>query len=132
MMVIAAGLRFIMSTSAAISVRLPLDRGPAISTSPSCSPAERLHLRRQPELLDRHRPHRHEPEHAAWTAVIPEAHAADTADAVDVADPLGRPAGTERFAAAFGHQRLQQRLDVAFGVRTGSPSSSCNSPSTPD
>ena len=77
---------------------------------------QRLNFPREAELIDRHGAHRHQPEDAPRSAVIAEAHAPDAADVLDVADPLRRGAGAQRFVAALGHERQQQRDDVARRV----------------
>jgi hypothetical protein len=74
---------------------------------------QRLHRAGQAELIHRHRSRRHQPEDAARAAVIAETEAADAADDIDVAEPLGRSPGPQRLVAALGHQRQQQRFDVA-------------------
>ena len=99
-----------------MSVRFPLDRDPVINTRPSGSSASDCTSRDSPELIGRDRSNRHQPEHAARAAMIAEAHAPDAADVLDVADPLGRRAGAQRFVAPVGHQRQQQRNHVGRGV----------------
>jgi hypothetical protein len=69
--------------------------------------------RGQSELIHRHRSRRHQPEDASRTPVIAETEAADAADDIDVAEPLGRRTGPQRFVAALRHQREQQRFDIA-------------------
>ena len=82
-------VRLMRSTNAAISVDLPLDRGPATRTRPSGSAQSAWISRDRPSWSADDRRGRDHPEHAAGAAVIAEAHAADAADIGDVDDPLG-------------------------------------------
>ena len=69
---------------------------------------ERLNFVGEPELIDRHAAHRHQPEHAAGASMIAEAHTSDAADVIDVANPLGGGPGPQRLMTAIGHQRQQE------------------------
>ena len=105
-----------MSTNAAISVRLPLERGPATSTSPSGSVASACTWRGSASCsaeIERVGISRNTPPGPRWSRKL--MHRTRPTPSMST-NPFGRGAGAQRFVAALGHQRQQQRLDVARDV----------------
>ena len=83
---------------------------------------QRLNLPRQPELIDRHGAHGHQPEHAAGAAMIAEAHAADAADRLRCRRSIrsSRPCAAPRGCAPASASAADDT--TSCDVSTGSPS----------
>ena len=97
-----------------MSVDLPLDRGPATSTSPSASAHSPWISRDRPSCSAEIAQRGNHAEDAAGAAMIAERHAADAPDVGDVANPFGARLAAQRFAIALGDDVEDQRLDVGL------------------
>ena len=120
----SARWRLTRSTSADISVDLPLRARAGDEHEALRLGGERLHFARQAQLFGGGRARRDHPQQHAGAAMIGERGAADAADVRELRDPLGGFALADRFVAALrrdleNRALRRRRATAALRIRAG-------------